>query len=604
MICNLDLTSNIIIYCAKGYGESIALKLISAGYHITAFCDNAPSNEGKFILGIPVYNYKICQEKYSDIFYIVANSTYATCIEIGLELELDGYIRDITYYLANDLELEGILPDEREGVKLILSSNILILFGNMFLCYIFEKWAIDFLDNCKVYICSTENEIEYYRETYKDAIWIPLEKAFPLPDSNINESLVQILQSYNINSFSRFFLSNLIYCEECQYNITKNKMQIEPDMFSGIKKVVFLKSSGFSGSALINSMFDFHPNILYLGYNLWSMNIWHIFKHATMVKKEIPEIIIKSIKECLTNTKDNLTEPITSNHNLEWLEKYYKILKKCFKKGKVYTNKEIFILIHVAYYEFLHGVQPQEKNMIIYMDIHSNMIMENSIFSCLEQMGFEIILLEMIRNPIKRLGSCIKYSLGEHTISSIDILNNINWMFGEYFDKSEKIYKIIRIRFEDIKLYPKQITEKLCEILEIPWNDALLTTTISGENYAYVSNGEIITGFNLKPVYYSYDEYFDEFDKLRLALIFREKNKAYGYSYLSSNKIVHAGLDIDKIFNIPFLFENFIKFKDGYDRKRFRYRLQILSKHILYLESNMDKYKEGFQFGEYLMVKD
>lgn len=600
MIYNLNLNSNIIIYCAKGYGESIALKLISAGYHITAFCDNAPNNEGKFILGIPVYNYKICQKNYSDILYIVANSTYAKSIEIGLELEQDGYIRDVTYYLANDLELQGILPDEWEGVKLILNSNTLILFGNMFLCHIFEKWAMYFLDNFNLYICSNENKIEYYRETYKNAIWIPLEKTFPLPDSNINESLVQILQSYNINSFTRFFLSHLIYCEEYQYNMEKIKF----DIFPGIKKVVFLKSSGFSGSALINSMFDFHPNILYLGFNLWSINIWYIFKSATMVKSGIPKVIIESIKECLKDTKYNETGSIESKGNLEWLEKYYKILTKYFKDGKIYTNREIFILIHIAYYEFLHGVQPQEENMIIYMDIHSNMIMESSIFSCLEQMGFEIILLEMIRNPIKRLGSCIKYSLGEHIINSIGILNNIDWMFGEYFDRSEKIYQIIRIRFEDIKLYPKQITEKLCKILKIPWNDALLKTTISGEDYIYVTNGETITSFNLKPVYYSYDEYFDEFDKLRLSLIFREKNKAYGYSYLNNNKINRLGLEMDKIFKIPFRFENYITFKDEYDRKSFRYRLQILSEHILYLENNMNKYKECFQFGEYLMVKD
>ena len=584
-----NIDADIIVYCAAGYGEEIYLKLISMGYHVICFCDNAERNRGIHLLGLPVYNYQECRQRYPNAIYVIANSTYATAIEIGNRLEQDGFVKNYTYYISIELELQGLLSNEKEGIKKVLEGKILILFGNVFLCSVFEKWVQRNLKNVELHVCLTGDDIDGYRIQYPDAIWIPLERGISITNSKMNKVVVQILQSNGINSFSRFFLGHMEYCEELDFtykkkdSITYGKAQI--------KKVLFLKSSSFSGSILIDSILDSHPNILYLDLSIWGTNIWYIIKNVVAVPKEhLVEAVISQIKE----HGDDVSG---------WIEEYRELLVKYLGDGKNYSEKDLFIMLHLVYYELLHKSTPHGE-MIIYMDIHWNVIMRNSIFSWLEGMGFEIILLEMVRNPYKRLGSGIKYTLGENggIIFAGTFLNLLYECSGDRLDKEEQGYPVIRIRFEDLKLYPRQILGELCGRLGISWSDTLLETTLGGNTSTYFSNGDRITGFDLKPVYYSYDEYFDAFDKFRLDLIFGEKNRAYGYSFVDRNKYLLAFKELGSLFDLPFCIEKYISFIDESDRLRFRNKLKLLCMQLLYLEEEKDKYSKHFQFGSYLKI--
>ncbi|HBI59635.1 MAG TPA: hypothetical protein DDY31_00230 [Lachnospiraceae bacterium] len=598
MVDGLSVNDEIIIYCAAGYGEEICLKFISLGYRIVGFCDNAKKNKGTLLLGLPVYDYKECRMRYPKAVYIVANSCYATALEIGMELEEDGYIKNVSYYLSIELDLRGVLPDDEvSGIQFLLNNRTLVLFGNQFLCSLFEEWAYKLIDNMDLYICQTEDEITYYKKACPDAIWIPLERETPFGDLNRKKWLAQ-LQEYNIHSFSRFFLQHMVYCEgvlSCDGNIEKG---FAKENEFRIQKVVFLKTSSFSGSFLMDSILDSHPNILYLEYHVGS-DIWHIIKYLRKIsKKDLAEEITAWMKGYLVS--DETKEEDAS----ERIEKYRQILNRYLQTENTYSERDLFMIIYLTYYELLHGTVPRGE-LIIYMDIHSGMRMRNSMFIWFEKMGFEIILLELIRDPLKRLGSAIKYTLGirQGIIGSNTILNLLYMLAIEAVDDVESQYPIIRIRFEDLKKYPKQILGKLCGMIGIPWSDSLLRTTFGGQESVYVSNGDQVTGFDLKPVYYSYDEYFDAFDKFRLDLIFREKNRAYGYLFVDRDKYPVELESLGKLFAFPFLFEKFIDFKGEADRKQFRRKMELLCTQLLFLEDEKEKYAGHFQFGDYLKVE-
>ena len=153
-------------------------------------------------------------------------------------------------------------------------------------------------------------------------------------------------------------------------------------------------------------------------------------------------------------------------------------------------------------------------------------------------------------------------------------------------------------------MYPKIILSKLCQIMEIPWDDSLLETTMGGKESVYIANGERVTGYDLKSVYHPYEEYFDAFDKFRLALLFREKNKAYGYSYVDKNKYWMSLEGFGKLFEIPFQFENFMFFQDEIERKNYHEKIGVLCTQILYMEENKEKYAGYFQFGKYLEAEE
>lgn len=244
-----------------------------------------------------------------------------------------------------------------------------------------------------------------------------------------------------------------------------------------------------------------------------------------------------------------------------------------------------------------------EGEAVIYLDPHANALMRDSILAWLEQMGFEIIILEMIRTPVKRLGSGIKLQYHNKFLNPCQILRLLHMMSGETLYGKELGHQLVRIRFEDLKMYPLQILGKLCEILGIPWSDTLLETTRAGEKSFYDLNGDCITGFDLKPVYYTYDEFFDAFDKFRLDLIFREKSKAYGYSYVDKDKYPMSLEELGKLFELPFRFEQFLCFGSEHERERYHQRMRKLCTQLLYLEENKEKYAGHFQFGDYLRVE-
>ncbi|HBI59636.1 MAG TPA: hypothetical protein DDY31_00235 [Lachnospiraceae bacterium] len=591
----MKIDADVIVYCAKGYGEKVCLELLSIGCRVVAFCDNARLNQGGMRLGLPVYSYQDCRMKYPKAVYVVANSTYAIAIEIGIELEKDGYVKDSSYFLAIELEMRGELSEYKRSVKKVLENQTLILFGRSFLCELFVRWIREMRWKSEVLVCPSENDIDSFCNQYSDGIWIPLEMGIALGMPEKNEHLVQILQSHGISSFTRFFEGNALYCEELAVVDRKDVNQFDVQ----VKKVLFLKASAMSGSSLVASVLDSHPNILSLGINIWEVNIWHIVKKAAMAAGEnLAEIIIGEIK---------FYYQVMGMDDIGWLKDYQKVLGQYFQEGKKYSEKDVFLLIYLAYYELLHGV-PLEGEAVIYLDPHANELMRDSILSWLEQMGFEIIILEMIRAPFKRLGSGIKFQLHllkdqNKLVSPYKMFRLLHMMSGELFYKKELEYQLVRIRFEDLKMYPRQILGKLCEILGIPWSDTLLETTQAGKKSVYAINGDCITGFDLKPVYYTYDEFFDSFDKFRLDLIFREKSKAYGYSYVDKDKYPMSLEELGKLFELPFRFEQFLCFGSEHERERYHQRMRKLCTQLLYLEENKEKYAGHFQFGDYLRVE-
>ena len=125
---------------------------------------------------------------------------------------------------------------------------------------------------------------------------------------------------------------------------------------------------------------------------------------------------------------------------------------------------------------------------------------------------------------------------------------------------------------------------------------------LTGKERDYVVKESHITGFDLKPVYYSYEQFFDAFDKFRLDLISREKSKAYGYSYVGRDKYPMPCEELGKLFEYPFYFERFMAFKDEADRERYHKRMGMLCTQLLYMQEEKKKYGAYFQYGEYLDI--
>lgn len=95
-----------------------------------------------------------------------------------------------------------------------------------------------------------------------------------------------------------------------------------------------------------------------------------------------------------------------------------------------------------------------------------------------------------------------------------------------WYEKSE--YESI-IKFEDLKCHPKEILSQLCDWLGICFDDSLMETTVHGEKAFYDG---VITGFDTKPAYNLYEEFFSVFDRMRICLLNGTYHKENGYAYV------------------------------------------------------------------------
>jgi len=148
-----------------------------------------------------------------------------------------------------------------------------------------------------------------------------------------------------------------------------------------------------------------------------------------------------------------------------------------------------------------------EKPMVV-LELHNCPLTDVTLL-WMKNMGFEMVLIEMIRKPYMIFGSevsnvdCYKKN-SPQTLPYRAIFNACI----KSFSIGEQGLEKLRLRFEDLKLYPDKMLYKLCQLLGIELDNSLLTTT-----YAFKKRDSEVSGFGIKPVYYPYEECMDAFDK-------------------------------------------------------------------------------------------
>lgn len=579
-----DKKKNYIIYCASASGEDAAVRLLSMGLNVVAFLDNALEKQHKQLLDRTIYSYQECKEKYPEAIFIIASENRGTAYEIGLELEGDGYRYNDNYFILHELIMGQTLPDSMDSWKLYLKDKQIVLIGEGYLCELFQcNFHFGRFIECE------STKIEEIHTRYPDAFWVILTRGNSDFDKHELAYYRDLLLEKNIKNYTGYFSSFFDYCVEKRiYNYSPPK---ELGIYK-IDKILFLKMSSFSGSLFLNSIMAEHPNILYLGYSLWGFNIWTIVKKAAQA--ESPNIVDYIARMIIDYCRSIQVD-------FKWVDSYKNILRNYFTQSS-YTEKEIFLYIHLAYYEHVNGAAAPPGNYVVYMDIHSGELICDGVLSWLKAMGFQVMLIEMIRRPYMRLGSAIRYTIRDGMALPQSMISGVLPMMAmETISNVERQFPIIRLRFEDVKLYPADILKKLCFILEIPWPDTLINQVGNSLVGNYVVSDNVVKGFNTKPVYYSYDEYFDAFDKFRLDMIFREKNKAYGYSYVEEDKYpVRLAEDLESFFQIPFHFEKYIKFQNDGEKEGFRKKLAVLCLHLLDMQRHKSAYPFYYNFGDYI----
>ncbi len=595
-------TTEIIIYCAGQYGNEVLIQGSKLNWNICCFCDKRAEKyegDGYFINDIPVYDFEDAHKTYPQAVMIIAHSDYAECLRIGRKIEKQGFVKNKTYFIAIELEMKGILPVIRTPFH--VNDRKIILIGLPYLCDCFIEWMGN--DREQIEVCYSEKDVNIWNRKFPDALWIPLHRE-PLEieyDKKIR-SIIGCLANENV-LYTDYFLKHLDYCD--------GGRQLEPSgkaENNAAYKILFNILPNNVGNSFLNGVLDGHPEILYFGMEMyvWTNNLWDIVQIAAKEKgTNVVEMIVEKIREYTLKAWDENINAVTvislPDKDLVWLDRYQEFLLSRMDEERQYSQKEILLNMHLAWKE-ANYTRVSGKETVIYMDIHSSCILwesYNMIVRWLENLGFEVVLLQMIRRPYAQSASTMKTQIALGNFQKNVALWTLTAcafeeLYGELGD-----HKILRLRFEDVKQYPKAVLKRLCHELQISWNESMLETTSSGKMTKCTIRNEEITGYDMKPVWYPYDEFFDAFDKFRMDILCRAKCKAYDYPYVSEEKYPVPLNELVELFILPFQFEKYIVFADEAERLKFRQTVKEYCKNIIYWQEN-DEHKQFFCFGPYL----
>lgn len=387
------------------------------------------------------------------------------------------------------------------------------------------------------------------------------------------EKLKQQLSNMKFVDYTEYFVSSRVFA---LIDVYLNQNIEKYTIFDLLPKGILLgRIPGWSGNFFFRGIMDGHPEILMIPsfYDLNNNLFYYCIRLAG-----IPS--------------DNILERFWEMYNCEACEKesdfpnperFNKIIKKYLHLKKSFTSQELFVLFHLAYAQMLNGESETDiSKLVIYWEPHLVSREEFPFFALwLEDEKVNGQTIAFRRNNIIRTGSaCARRAEGNNIPSAYTT------MFGDvpFEDKDSIQYHNwieFKMRFEDIKLYPKENLMKICERLGITWSNTMLQTTCADKPLEYRGSVD----FDLKPVFNRYDDFLSEFDCFRISLACSPYQKRYGYPYENCLKFTRS--ELQELFIKPFLFDEIKVFGD-WDRMQYlkvyewmRWKLWEVRKHMI-----------------------
>lgn len=247
-------------------------------------------------------------------------------------------------------------------------------------------------------------------------------------------------------------------------------------------------------------------------------------------------------------------------------EKFNEQMDKMLSLKKKFTSQELFVMLHIAFAE-MQGRSVQDiSRMIIYWEPHIGSADAKECFAVwLKGASEQRYIVNVVRNAWIRAGSNFNITEKLSVVGTFMLF----WALKFPTELEEKTYdgwKRIVMRFEDLKLKPQEELHAFCNLAGVEWSDSLLDVKTSW-------NG--VTGFDLAPVYRTYEEYFSAFDRFRLSLITGPWQKKYGYPYVSC--LAFSKRELKEMFSKKFRFEQIFVFQDEAEERTYlRWRRRLI----------------------------
>lgn len=361
-------------------------------------------------------------------------------------------------------------------------------------------------------------------------------------------------------------------------------------MKNSYNKVIGIQCYGTSGTTLMHSLLDNHPDILSLPYlhgrDLYTLWTDHIIGSGKNVQcenelhefnnREIEvsvELIMEKMKlfrpyyfdhergleKSLTRMGENEDIILTVDP-----DKFFNYLKDFFINKEV-NRKNFIVSIYVCYNKCFNI--EINKDPYICLPIHD---LPKEIVSMITE-DFEVIkVIHMVRNPVQSMGSLIKHiNYNQHKYCLFKshlfcaISSQLNQLRHHYesrpykqygkisYFKNSNNYESFFIKLEDVHNNLEDIMKSLAKKIEVKNDNVLLKSTFMGYKWFNRAESIKVSGVNKKVIQQKHNKFLNKFDNYRLLLMSKSELEYFSYrSFNNADKIFFFLLPI--IILLPF----------------------------------------------------
>lgn len=390
-----------------------------------------------------------------------------------------------------------------------------------------------------------------------------------------------------------------------------------------INKVLAIQCYGPSGTTLLHSLMDDHPEIISMPllfpipiYYLWDKYLVNSKKNFKLIEKIIKENLPVLFDPKCAGGDDSLLHMGENEDKLVKVDEkvFFNNLNKYFSNIKEIKRKDFLLGIYIAYnqcYEkdlqnikyLCFPLHDQTKKHAEYLSNDFN----------------EVKILHVVRNPVKSIGSIVKHinsnhqkfslfkSLMQCAVSNIILELREHWEEKKYrvygktpYLADNSITQTKYIRLEDIHLKREEVMKKITLWINIKNHSALSKSTFMGMLWHNRAESLKTSGTSKKIISQKQNKFINIIDNFRLKLLC--KNELEYFKYYKFNLYDKFNL----YFTLPFLI--FLPFKCDFNYNRFMCRiyamLRCYSNKKTPLHLQVFKKKSYDKIGHFLAISE
>ncbi|MBD5523499.1 MAG: hypothetical protein HDR04_03600 [Lachnospiraceae bacterium] len=479
-----------------------------------------------------------------------------------------GYQRNRSFFLVKDY-----IDIPVGNLQNVLRGKNVFLLGNLNLCY-YVSHALEVVEDCNIVYW------DLLEENLGKDIRMAVTDGEDMRDNDIclliepqyycygeercqiiqrKEQFFEKLREKGINNITEYFSNNEVLISIQRYKKEKYTIPcLTPN------KIVLNISGHMSGNTFIESILDsHHPDMLMMNSVAVGRILGNMFLICVQLSEEKTENILREFWKIYSAITTDETTLLFSNKGI-----FSQKMEELLAQKETFTSQELFVMIHMAYEKILGRDISDVQNMLLYHEQREERNpgrINYEAWLCDEKVsGYSIMLT---RNAYTRVGSFFRFCTKYDTFFYPRI--NAWWEHMVYIDEGSKIpdnWKRFRVKFETLKTEPVKTLQGICDEVGLSWSEDFLEDIFIREKEQ--SADEVINNFNLKPAYNLYEEFFSDFDRFRIDMMFSGVQRQFGYPYVRC--LDFSRRQLQEMFLKEFRFERKLAYASDYYKMRYR----------------------------------